>query len=64
MKNAFVADGIVHEFIEPRDGHSLEELYHPDYLASVVRCPNKVQIGWTYDGETFAPPKPPEASEE
>lgn len=44
----------------------IEERFHPDVLATLVACPESVQVGDSYDGATFGPPPgapPPTAAE-
>ncbi|MBR0653308.1 hypothetical protein GXW78_26885 [Roseomonas terrae] len=60
---ARVAGGLVAELVEiEAEGPPLAELFHPDFVATMVALPegSEVAEGWTWDGEAFAPPPPPE----
>lgn len=62
---ARIAAGAVAELLDiPADGPPLEEMFHPDLVAALVLVPAGVTPaeGWTWDGEGFAPPVPPEAT--
>lgn len=49
----------------PHPGNVVVEVYdeppefHPDVMATIHEAPDEVEIGWTYQGGTYAPPEPP-----
>lgn len=59
MKNAYVPNGVVVQFLDIPENARIEDSYHPDLLAHVVGAPDQVEIGWVYDGSTFGPPAEP-----
>jgi hypothetical protein len=58
---ARVVGGIVAELIEiPADGPPIEDLYHPDLVATCIEVPEDSDVaeGWSWDGTAFAAPPP------
>lgn len=62
---ARIAAGEVAELLDiPSDGPAIEELFHPDIVAALVPVPAGITPaeGWTWDGQAFAAPPPPEVA--
>lgn len=53
---AYVADGVVKRIIVVADSVNLNQLYSAGYVLHLHLCDDTVQVGWTYDGTTFAAP--------
>lgn len=56
MKLARIANRTIAEFPLPAANCSLEESFHPDFIASLVEVPNGAQIGWIEENGVFAAP--------
>jgi hypothetical protein len=58
---AYVAAGRVAELIELPAEAVLAERFHADPATALLCVPAgpEVRVGWTWDGEAFAPPPPP-----
>ena len=50
MLYAFLQDSIVSEIIESDD---IDNQYHPDFVAQLVKCDKSVCVGMAYDGKKF-----------
>jgi hypothetical protein len=57
MRAALIRDGIVENIIIAGEGYDPGEIYQVIPIGD-----NPVEIGATYDGQTFTPPAPPPAS--
>lgn len=56
---AQVNEGIVREIIKVKATDSIDDLYHPDFVATCFTCDGSVKEGYLYDGDVFsAPPEP------
>lgn len=56
---AYVTNGLVREIVPPHpDGFTLAERFPVAYAASCIPIPDAlpVDVGWTYEGDAFAPP--------
>lgn len=53
---ARVDNNIVAEIISVSGGENIDELFHSDFVATCFPCGKNVSIGWSWDGEYFAPP--------
>lgn len=53
---ARVDNNIVSEIISVSSGQNINDLFHPDFVATCFPCGKEVKIGWTWDGDYFAPP--------
>ena len=56
MKLARLVDGVIAEFIQPAEGATLAESFHPDFLAELVETSSDAQIGWVASDGNFVPP--------
>ncbi len=59
---ARLQDGLVSEIISVPTGLTIQEMFHPDFVASCVPCDATVRPGWEYDGSSFSEPQPPVVS--
>lgn len=59
MRYARIHAGVVAELIDFPDGVALADAIHPDIAAAMVPAGAEIAAGWSWDGETFAPPVPP-----
>lgn len=64
MNYARIEDGKVVEIILPAaDGEGvsipIEDRFHPDFVATLVECPEDTLPGYSYDGQSFHAPAPP-----
>ena len=56
MKFARIENSIVQEVITVPPGFKFEEMFHSDFRAFCVECPEEVDFEWAYDGKNFSPP--------
>lgn len=61
-KYARVVDGAVLETVSLPATWDLNAVYHPDIAKGFIPCSTLAEQGWTYDGKTFAAPKPPKVA--
>jgi hypothetical protein len=65
---ARITDTVVVELFTPPDGVPISDCFAPEIAAQFAPVPadEPVELGWTYDGTTFAPPVPvpPSADQE
>lgn len=59
MRYARIADEVVAEIINLPEGVDLAKAFHPSIVSACKEVGDDVQVGWTYDGDTFAPPPAP-----
>lgn len=57
IKYAKAVEGIVLDYQVFPDSFRLENLMNPVILDGYQECPEEVDLGWFFDGETYSPPK-------
>lgn len=58
------AAGKVAEIIKVKAGDDIADLYHPDFVATLVEVSSSVKEGWVRDGGGFVAPGPVETTKE
>lgn len=49
-------ENTVVEIIEEADGFTIDEMFHPDFVAALEKIGDDVEIGWVKKGNKIQPP--------